>query len=73
MKEPRRLPARLRPLTIDIPRTWTPEQALALFELIDDLREKVWLLYADQMQALLREQRQCGAAGKNYDASDEPL
>lgn len=73
MRKPRRLPAHLCPVTIDIPRTWTPEQALALFELIDDLRDKVWLLYGDQMQALLREQRQCGAAGKNYDASDEPL
>ena len=39
MKKPRRLPAHLRPLSIDIPRTWTPEQALALFELIDDLRD----------------------------------
>jgi hypothetical protein len=73
MKEPRRLPAHLGPLTIDIPRTWTPEQALSLFELIDDLRDKVWLLYADQIQALLREQGQCGDVGGNYDASDEPL
>ena len=73
MKEPRRLPAHLRPLTIDIPRTWTPEQALALFELIDDLRDKVWALYGDRMQALLREQGQRGDVGGNYDASDEPL
>ena len=65
MRKPRRLPAHLRPLSIDIPRTWTPEQALALFELIDDLRDKVWALYGDRMQALLREQRGYG------DASDE--
>ena len=57
MRKPRRLPAHLRPLSIDIPRTWTPEQALALFELIDDLRDKVWALYGDRMQALLRDQR----------------
>jgi hypothetical protein len=55
MRKPRRLPTHLRPLSIDIPRTWTPEQALALFELIDDLRDKVWALYGDRMQALLRE------------------
>jgi len=30
MRKPRRLPAHLRPLSIDIPRTWTPEQALAV-------------------------------------------
>ena len=71
MRKPRRLPAHLRPLSIDIPRTWTPEQALALFELIDDLRDKVWAIYGDRMQALLREQRECGDAGKNRDASDE--
>jgi len=46
------LPAHLRPLTVDIPRTWTPEEALAVFELIDDLRNKIWALYSDQLQAL---------------------
>ena len=65
MRKPRTLPAHLRPLSIDIPRTWTPEQALALFELIDDLRDKVWALYGDRMQALLRDHRGYG------DASDE--
>jgi hypothetical protein len=35
------LSAHLRPLTVGIPRTWTPEEALAVFELIDDLRDKV--------------------------------
>ncbi|WP_036286149.1 hypothetical protein [Methylosinus sp. PW1] len=57
MRKPRRSPAHLRPLSIDIPRTWTPEQALALFELIDDLRDKIWALYGDRMQELLRDQR----------------
>jgi hypothetical protein len=27
--------------TIVIPTTWTPEQALAVFELIDDLRDRL--------------------------------
>ena len=36
------LPAHLRPMTIEIPRSWTPEQALAAFERIDDLRDKIW-------------------------------
>jgi hypothetical protein len=51
------LPAHLRPLTVGIPRTWTPEEALAVFELIDDLRDKVWALYGCRMQALLAGQR----------------
>ena len=50
------LPAHLRPLTVDIPGTWTPEEALAVFGLIDDLRDKVWTLYSDQLQSRLREQ-----------------
>ncbi|MDB5405020.1 MAG: hypothetical protein JWQ55_7038 [Rhodopila sp.] len=62
------LPEHLRPLTVGIPRTWTPEEALAVFELIDDLRDKVWALYSCQMQALLAEQR-CGGRGDNADGT----
>lgn len=60
-------PAHLRPLTVDVPRTWTPEQALAAFELIDDLRDKVWALYSGQLQALLRDQ----CAGRALDDSND--
>lgn len=49
-------PEHLRPLSVEIPRSWTPEEALAVFELIDDLRDKVWALYNLQLQDLLREQ-----------------
>jgi hypothetical protein len=56
LAEDRPLPAHLRPLTAGIPRTWTPEEALAVFELIDDLRDKLWALYGCQLKALLREQ-----------------
>jgi hypothetical protein len=62
------LPAHLRPLTVGIPRTWTPEEALAVFELIDDLRDKVWALYRCQMQALLAEQRG-GCGGDDADGA----
>jgi hypothetical protein len=61
-------PAHLRPLAIEIPRTWTPEQALAVFELIDDLRDKIWALYSCRLQATLREQ---GEAGKPVDSDDD--
>ena len=60
------LPTHLRGLAVDIPRTWTPEAALAVFELIDDLRDKICTLYDCQLQALLREQ----SADRRADASD---
>ena len=64
------LPAHLRPMTIEIPRSWTPEQALAVFELIDDIRDKVWAIYACRIQEALREQSQGGHAGESADALD---
>jgi hypothetical protein len=63
------LPAHLRPLTVEIPRIWTPEEALAVFELIDNLRDKICALYNLQLQALLREQ----CAGRRGDGDDETL
>ena len=36
---------------------WTPEQALAVIELLDDLREVIWQRYQLPLQDLLREQR----------------
>ena len=36
---------------------WTPEQALAVIELLDDLREVIWRRYQLPLQDLLREQR----------------
>jgi hypothetical protein len=42
--------------TVVIPATWTPEQALAVFELLDELRETVAALYLDQIQAHLRQE-----------------
>ena len=62
------LPAHLHPLSVGIPRTWTPEEALVVFELIDDLRDKVWALYSCQTQALLAEQRS-GGRGDDADGA----
>ena len=67
--EPSQPPAHLRPLTVEIPRTWTPEEALAVFELIDELRDKICALYNVQLQDLLREQ----CAGRREDGDDEIL
>jgi hypothetical protein len=53
----RSMPAHLRPLTVDIPRTWTPEEALVVYQLIEDLRPKVSAIYESQLQEMLRAQR----------------
>ncbi|MDP2154025.1 MAG: hypothetical protein Q8S16_02600 [Polaromonas sp.] len=37
--------------------TWTPEQAMAVMELLDDLRDRVWTHYGGVIQDLLRAQR----------------
>jgi hypothetical protein len=66
---PEPLPVHLRPITVEIPVTWTPEQALAVFELLDDLREKIWEIYNLRLQDLLREQQQ----SPSLDHSDDPL
>jgi hypothetical protein len=43
------------PLTIpfEIPTYWTPEQALAVFELLNDLRDRVWKHYSLQLHELV--------------------
>jgi hypothetical protein len=47
----------LRPVTVEISRFWPPEIALAVFELIDDLRDKILAVHGNQIHELLREQR----------------
>jgi hypothetical protein len=42
---PSPLLAHLRPIPVEIPATWTPEQALAVFELLDEIRDKIWSRY----------------------------
>jgi hypothetical protein len=45
---------------------WTPEQAMAVFELLNDLREQIWGHYEMQLQALCREDR------SPHDCGDTP-
>jgi hypothetical protein len=66
---PERRPAYRRPVTVEIPVTWTPEQALAVYELLDELRERIWESYDFQLQDLLRQQLQA----PGLDDSDDPL
>jgi hypothetical protein len=43
-------------VTLEIPACWTPEQALAIVELLDDLRDKIWAHYAVELLDTYREQ-----------------
>lgn len=45
-------------LDVLIQADWTPEQALAVFELLDDLRERVWVHYQRDIAEQLRQERQ---------------
>lgn len=53
------------PLTVDA--TWTPEQALAVWELLDDLRDRIWTHYGLVIQDLMREQHVANDALDDYD------
>ena len=48
---------RTRGLNFVVPDDWTPEQALAVFELLDDLREVICARYLFDMQQVLRQDR----------------
>ena len=43
-------------INFEIPAYWTPEQALAVFELLDDLREQIGAHYSVQLFEISREQ-----------------
>ena len=61
-----------RPLTLPfaLPGYWTPEQALAVVELLDDLRARITAHYAFPLNVALRES-QC--RGSPQDDDDEPF
>ncbi|HEY5411728.1 MAG TPA: hypothetical protein VIJ94_13485 [Caulobacteraceae bacterium] len=48
--------AGLAPVRLEIPDHWTPETALAVFELIDHLRDQIWSRYGLDIQDELRRQ-----------------
>jgi hypothetical protein len=58
------LPDHLRPITVEIPVTWTAEQALAVWQMLDELREKIWIRYSCQLQDLLAEQQSYSVVDK---------
>jgi hypothetical protein len=57
-------------LLITMPTEWSPEQAVAVFEILDELRQRVWDHYGLHIQQVLRDQ-QCTAAPEAADDIDE--
>jgi hypothetical protein len=53
------MPDHLRPITVEIPVNWTAGQALAVWEILDELRKKIWARYSCQLQDLLAEEQRC--------------
>ena len=60
----------------NIPDDWSAEQALAVFELLDTLRDQVWELYATRIQQHYRLDRQCDPQPDlfcDFDDEDPPF
>jgi hypothetical protein len=69
--KPRLLPSGLqRGIPFLIQEDWSPDQALAVIELLDDLREVIWQRYQLPLQDLLREQRGVQDESNSVNISD---
>ncbi|MGH2871012.1 MAG: hypothetical protein ACRDL5_00935 [Solirubrobacteraceae bacterium] len=49
-------------VSVLIPASWTPEQALAMLELLNDLRDALWAIHGDRIQDLLQQEQGFAAA-----------
>jgi hypothetical protein len=59
---------------LGIPTYWTAEEALAVFELIDELRDKIVDYYHPKLQELMRKDRQSAPLETiNLDDDDLPF
>jgi hypothetical protein len=61
--------------TIELPLDWSPEQALAVFEILGALREHLWIYYGMDIQHALRLQQSVGEpyVPSNIDDPDVPF
>ncbi len=57
MKRPHQPSGLHRGLELLIDPQWSPEQALAVIELLDDLRDRIWAHYELALVTKLREER----------------
>jgi hypothetical protein len=71
MTQPPPKPGLPSPRPLAIPAYWTPEQAQAVVELLDDLRDCIVEHYQLQLIDLYREQQGTGAADPPDDTDDD--
>ena len=57
-------------ITLTIPATWTAEQALAVFDLLDDLRDRIWAHYELPLRDLMIPTYQ--SSGPASDSNEDP-
>jgi hypothetical protein len=72
----KKLPHPHLPLTVplQIPTWWTPKQALAVLEMLDDLRDTIWRCYELQLLTEYRKQlKQAVADCTEQDPDDLPF
>jgi len=55
-----------------IPAYWTPEQALAVVELLDELRELIWAHYQMQLLDEICDERKPHTSGPSGAPPDDP-
>ena len=46
-------------LSVEIPTTWTPEQAIAVLDMLTEIRDRIWDQYNVQIQTELQSQLMC--------------
>jgi hypothetical protein len=63
------MPDHLRPITVEIPVTWTAEQALAVWEMLDQLRENLDPLQQSTARSAGRGERDSAAGGRSDSVS----
>ncbi|WP_434718293.1 hypothetical protein P5W98_03425 [Paraburkholderia sp. A1BS-2L] len=49
---------------------WSPQQAFAVFELLSDLRARIWMRYGVELHELIRQQRSPPNVGGIDDIAD---
>ncbi len=54
-----------------VPTYWSLQQALAVFEILDEIRDRVWQSYGPQIQEAMRED-QCATGPTPRHATDQP-
>ena len=65
-------PSMTTPAASVVPVHWTPEQALAVAECLQAMRQALWAVYGPQMQQAWRDQLMPGQAPPEFDP-DEPF